>query len=92
MCLAIPGQIVHIDASADPALRMATVNFSGIRKSISLSLTPEAGLGDYVLVHVGFALTVVSEEEAHKTLAFLSTVSGDDEIARELTAGDEERS
>ena len=80
------GRVVGIDGSIDPAFRTATVDFSGITKTVSLSLTPEVALGDYVLVHVGFALTVVSEEEARKTLAFLETLAGADEIRRELEA------
>ena len=63
---------------------MAKVDFSGIVKEISLSLTPEAQLGDYVLVHVGFALTILSEEEALKTVEFLRTITAPDEIQREL--------
>ena len=84
MCLAVPGRVIRIEPAADPAFRMATVDFTGITKSISLSLTPEAQLGDYVLVHVGFALTVISEDEAEKTVAFLKTVAGPDELRREL--------
>ena len=88
MCLAIPGRVTRIDA-ADPSFRAATVDFSGITKSISLSFTPEAREGDYVLVHVGFALTVISEDEAQQMLAFLKTVASPDEMPRELTvAGD----
>jgi hydrogenase expression/formation protein HypC len=86
MCLAIPGRVIQIDSAVDPSFRMATVDFTGITKSISLSLTPEAQVGDYVLVHVGFALTVISEEEARKTIAFLETVTARDEIRRELSA------
>ena len=88
MCLAIPGRVTHIEPGVDPAFRVATVDFSGITKTISLSLTPDAALGDYVLVHVGFALTVISEEEAEKTLAFLRSMTAPDEIARELGADD----
>jgi hydrogenase expression/formation protein HypC len=88
MCLAIPGRVIHIEAVSDPSFRMARVDFTGLTKSISLSLTPEAQLGDYVLVHVGFALTVISAEEAEKTLAFLKTVAGPEELHREL-GGDE---
>ena len=84
MCLAIPGRVVRIESDADPVLRVATVDFTGITKTISLSLTPEAKLGDYVLVHVGFALTVISEDEAEKTLAFLRSMTAPDEITREL--------
>ncbi len=84
MCLAIPGRVIQIPPAVDPCFRMATVDFSGITKEISLSLTPEAQLGDYVLVHVGFALTIVCEEEAQKTIAFLRTMSDPDEWRREL--------
>ena len=69
---------------------MAKVDFSGITKDISLSLTPEAQLGDYVLVHVGFALTIVSEEEALKTIEFLKTITEPDELQRELGIEDSE--
>ena len=66
MCLAVPGKIVDLAAAADPALRCAKVDFGGVRKEISLAFTPEAQVGDYVLVHVGFALSVVDEEEAQQ--------------------------
>jgi hydrogenase expression/formation protein HypC len=89
MCLAIPGRVIHIEPAIDPALRIATVDFSGITKAISLAFTPEAVIGDYVLVHVGFALTILSEEEALKTVAFLRTLAGPDEIRRELGAEDQ---
>jgi hydrogenase expression/formation protein HypC len=90
MCLAIPGRVIHIDPAVDPSLRIAKVDFSGITKDISLSLTPEAQLGDYVLVHVGFALTILSEEEALKTVEFIRTVTGADELQRELGIEDGE--
>jgi hydrogenase expression/formation protein HypC len=90
MCLAIPGRVIHIEPAVDRSLRMAKVDFSGITKDISLSLTPEAGLGDYVLVHVGFALTIISEDEAQKTVEFLKTIAGPDELQRELGIDDEE--
>jgi hydrogenase expression/formation protein HypC len=66
MCLAVPGKIVSVSENADPTLRHAKVDFSGIRKEISLAFTPEAKTGDYVLVHVGFALNVVDESEAQR--------------------------
>lgn len=84
MCLAIPGRVISIEPAIDPSLRIAKVDFSGITKDISLSFTPEAVLGDYVLVHVGFALTILSEEEALKTVAFLRTLAEPEEIRREL--------
>jgi hydrogenase expression/formation protein HypC len=70
MCLAVPGQIVDIEGE-DPLLRTGRVNFAGIMKRVNLSYTPEAKPGDYVLVHVGFALSTVDQEEAGKQLSYL---------------------
>lgn len=70
MCLAVPGQIVDIEGE-DPLLRTGRVNFAGIVKRVNLSYTPEAKPGDYVLVHVGFALSTVDQEEAGKQLSYL---------------------
>jgi len=67
MCLAVPGRIVSVDDGADPLLRRGKVDFSGVRKEVSLALTPDAREGDYVLVHAGFALNTVDEEEARQT-------------------------
>jgi hydrogenase expression/formation protein HypC len=63
MCLAIPGQVLSI-AGDDPVTRTGKVSFGGIVKEVSLAYTPEAKVGDYVVVHVGFALSIVDEEEA----------------------------
>jgi hydrogenase expression/formation protein HypC len=71
MCLAIPGRIIEITEDADPSLRRGKVDFSGVRKEVSLAFTPEAGTGDYVLVHAGFALNVVDETEAQKIFEHL---------------------
>jgi hydrogenase expression/formation protein HypC len=65
MCLAVPGQVLNIE---DVPLRMATVSFGGVTKSVSLALVPEAGVGDYVIVHVGFAISRLDEEAARRTL------------------------
>jgi len=65
MCLAVPGQVVNV---ADDPLRTATVSFGGVTKSVSLALVPEAGVGDYVIVHVGFAISKLDEEAARRTL------------------------
>lgn len=65
MCLAIPGQVVHVD---DDPLRTATVSFGGVTKSVSLALVPDAGVGDYVIVHVGFAISKLDEDAARRTL------------------------
>ncbi len=69
MCLGIPGRV--IDVRDDAALRMGRVDFGGVRKEVCLAYTPEVGLGDYVIVHVGFAISRVDEDEALKTLAIL---------------------
>ena len=66
MCLAVPGQVLSIVDGALPELRRGEIDFGGVRKQINLAFTPEAKTGDYVLVHVGFALTVVDEAEAKR--------------------------
>lgn len=67
MCLAIPAQILEIDSVADTA----TVSLGGVRRSVSLALIEDAQLGDFVLVHVGYALNKISAEEAERTLAMM---------------------
>jgi len=68
MCLAIPAQIVEL---VDPEERTAKAELSGVRRNVSLALCPEAVPGDWVLIHVGFALERIDEAEAHATLALL---------------------
>jgi hydrogenase expression/formation protein HypC len=70
MCLAVPGRILSIEGS-DPAFRTGYVDFCGVRKTVNLAFTPEAIPGDFVLVHVGFALTRIDEEEAARTYHYL---------------------
>jgi hydrogenase expression/formation protein HypC len=70
MCLAIPGKVLFIENGAD-APRMADVSFGGIIKKASLEILPEAKEGDYVLVHVGVAISKVDEAEAQKVYKFL---------------------
>ena len=70
MCLAIPGKIESVSGD-DPLTRMGKINFGGILKEASLAYVPEAKVGDYVIVHVGFALNRVDEEEAHKVFEYL---------------------
>ena len=70
MCLGIPGQIVEI-LDEDPFSRLAEVNFSGVKKVISLAFVPEARAGNYVIVHAGFAISILDEQEAAETLALL---------------------
>lgn len=70
MCLAVPGRIIEI-SDEDPLQRMGRVDFGGIVKEISLAYLPEAKTGDYVIVHVGFALSLVDEAEARKVFEYL---------------------
>jgi len=72
MCLAVPGKILSI-AGADE-LRIGRVSFGGIVKEVNLACVPEAKIGDYVIVHVGFALSVVDEAEAQITLDYLRQI------------------
>jgi len=69
MCLAVPGRIVEVEESA--GLRMGQVDFGGVRKQVCLAYVPEATTGDYVIVHVGFALSRLDELEAERTLELL---------------------
>src|ERR1700758_687952 len=70
MCLAIPGKLIEIAHDAN-GVRMGNANFGGIVKQVCLEYTPEVETGDYVLVHVGFALSKVNEEEAARTYQLL---------------------
>lgn len=80
MCLAIPGKIMSMNPSVDDLLRTAKVSFSGIIKDFNLSMTPEAKTGDYVLVHVGVAISIVDEQEANKIFSYLTDMGEVDEI------------
>ena len=71
MCLAIPGRIETLSES-DALSRHGRVNFGGITRDVNLSLVPEAGIGDYVIVHVGVALSRLDEEAARRTLEDIS--------------------
>ncbi len=70
MCLAIPGKVESIRGD-DPLSRTGRVNFGGILKEVSLAYVPEVKVGDYVIVHVGFALSRLDEDEAHKVFDYL---------------------
>ena len=70
MCLAIPGKVIEV--FEDHGLRMGRVDFGGTVKKACLEQLPEAGVGDYVLVHVGFALSLVDPEEAERTYRLLA--------------------
>jgi len=70
MCLAVPGKIVSVSGEG-PLERTGKIDFSGILKEASLAYVPEAKVGDYVIVHVGFALSRVDEDEAQKVFEYL---------------------
>ena len=82
MCLAIPGKILEVDDSS--GIRMAKVDFGGVVREACLEYLPEAGLGDYVMVHVGFAISQVDEAEAARTYEILREL---DQLG-ELEAGE----
>ncbi len=93
MCLAVPGKIISIEGD-DPLLRSGKVDFAGAVKHINLAYVPEARIGDYVLVHVGFAISRIDEQQARETLAALAEIAALDELAEpgdaESSAGAEE--
>jgi hydrogenase expression/formation protein HypC len=74
MCLAIPGKLTSITAQLDETFRFGKVSFGGIMKEVNLSMVPEAQVGDYVLVHVGVAISMVDEEEALKTFEYIKQI------------------
>jgi len=85
MCLAVPGKIIEIDENAP--MRMGKVDFGGIIREVCLEAVPEASLEDYVIVHAGFALNILSEEEAMDSLAAFKEL---DEIENELRSSEQE--
>ncbi len=78
MCLAIPGKVVETYREHD--VRMGKVDFGGIKKQVCLEHVPDAGIDDYVLVHVGFALSRIDEAEAMRVFEFLGTMDQLDEL------------
>lgn len=80
MCLAIPGKIKSISYEYDGLVRMAKVQFGGITKEASLEMVPAAKEGDYVLVHVGVAISIVNEEEAMLTFKYLEEIGEIEEL------------
>jgi len=73
MCLAIPGKILSVSGD-EPIMRVGRVDFGGIVKEINLAYVPEAEIGDYVLVHVGFAITVIDAREAARVFEHLREI------------------
>jgi len=74
MCLAVPGRLIEV-TETDPVRRSGRVDFGGAVREVSLAYTPEAKVGDYVVVHVGFALSVLDEEEAKRTLEDFAAIT-----------------
>ena len=81
MCLAVPGRIIGL-GDGEGLSRTGRVDFGGIRKEVSLAFVPDAVEGDYVLVHVGFAISRVDEVEARKVFDYLKAI---DALERELS-------
>ena len=75
MCLAVPGKIISIDKS-DPVMINGRISFGGVIKEISLAFVPHARVDDYVIVHAGFALSIIDEEEAGTVFEYLNQISG----------------
>ena len=73
MCLAIPGKVVEVDAAVSPL--MGKVSFGGIKKNVCLELVTEVKIGYYVIVHVGFAISMMDEEEAQETLKLIEQMN-----------------
>lgn len=80
MCLAIPGKILTIESRFEGLVNMAKIQFGSITKEASLEMVPQAKIGDYVLVHVGVALSVIDEAEAQKTFEYLAQIGEIDEL------------
>jgi hydrogenase expression/formation protein HypC len=75
MCLGVPGKLIEVAAPQTPdALPMGKVDFGGVRKEVCLAYTPDAQVGDYVLIHVGFALSKIDEEEAKEIFSYLEEI------------------
>lgn len=80
MCLAIPGKLTSITAQLDETFRVGKVSFGGILKDVNLAMVPQANIGDYVLVHVGVAISVIDEAEAHKTFEYIKQIGELDDL------------
>jgi len=73
MCLAVPGRLLDISGD-DPLTRVGRVDFGGVVREINLAFAPEASIGDYLLVHVGFAIAVIDEAEAERVFEHLAAL------------------
>lgn len=84
MCLAVPGRVLEVKESG--GLRSGKVQFGGIVRNVRLDFVPEAGTGDYVMVHVGFAISRVDEQEANRTYEILQSMGA---LTEELGANED---
>ena len=82
MCLAIPGQVIEIHQQ-DSISRIGKVNFDGIVKEVNLTYVPEVKIGDYVTVHVGFALAAIDEKEALEAIEYMRDIAQRNERRRD---------
>ncbi|WP_224484452.1 HypC/HybG/HupF family hydrogenase formation chaperone [Robertkochia aurantiaca] len=80
MCLAIPGKLIAVTDQLDGTFRMGNVSFDGVIKNVSLALVPDARVGDYLMIHVGAAISIVDETEARKTFEVLKQLGELDEL------------
>lgn len=87
MCLAVPGRIESVTAGDDPMSRAGKVSFGGVVKDVNLAYVPEAGVGDYVIVHVGFALNKIDEAEAEEVFRYLQEMELADEAVPDPGGG-----
>lgn len=78
MCLAIPGKIIAVDG--EELLRTAQVSFGGVMRQVSLAYVPDATVGDYVIVHVGFAISKLDPSEAERVFTYLQEIDGLSEL------------
>jgi hydrogenase expression/formation protein HypC len=83
MCLAVPGQILSIEGDHDALSRSGRVSFGGIVKEVNLAYVPEAEIGDFVIVHVGFAIRILDEAEANEVFEYLKSMDELGELQHE---------
>ncbi|MBI3962079.1 MAG: HypC/HybG/HupF family hydrogenase formation chaperone [Deinococcus sp.] len=81
MCLGVPGKILSVTGDG-PLTRTGKVSFGGIIKEVNLAYVPEAGVGDYVIVHVGFAISKIDEREAEQVFSYLRQMQELEELGK----------
>lgn len=81
MCLAVPGEVLSINEE-DPLMRTGRISFGGVVKEVNLTFVPEAQVGSYVLVHVGFAISTIEPGEAHRVYEYLKQIQGLEDFAQ----------